>query len=92
LQRRDDTDRLLTFLSDEAMEECGSPELKKFFATLYNRKTAQPLAIDTYRRNFNAFWNWIKKNNLVAENAMDAIPAIPQTKKKINQQVQPFSE
>ncbi|HEX9998059.1 MAG TPA: site-specific integrase [Abditibacterium sp.] len=93
--RRDATDRLLTWLREENQSECGTPQLRKFFATQVNLKTGEPLSadtLDTYRRIFIALWNWMKRQRLVSENAMDGIPPVPAGKKKSNQQVQPFNE
>ena len=93
--RRDVTDRLFNWLAEHDQIECGTPQIRKFFATQVNLKTGEPLAVDTldtYRRIFTAFWNWMKKQRLVSENAMDGIPPIPAQKKKSNQQVQPFGE
>lgn len=93
--RRDVTDRLLNFLRSEAQSECGTAQLRKFFATQVNLKNGEPLSVDTldtYRRIFTVFWNWMKRNHLVSKSAMEGIPAIPQSKIKAKGQVQPFGE
>lgn len=99
--RRIYLDKLIWFLKTHNYDQCGVPELRRFFAYLTSgheqeggrwgnslrSKPVRPSTVATYHSHIRAFFNWLVGENFLDSSPMERIaPPISRS-----DQVQPFS-
>jgi site-specific recombinase XerD len=88
--RRHVTSKLLWFLHDQELEECGHFELRKFLRYVGSghtdtrgrwgnpneRSPATPGTVATFHRQLRAFFNWIVREGILASSPMERVSSV----------------